>query len=77
MNYKIFQQQYDKIYSFFKTTCEPFDFLEWDGQILQVWQNNKVIEIYYPIWEFGFKDIKDYNSIKLVKSNKFRIKENK
>ncbi|MDA2921784.1 hypothetical protein MYX07_00780 [Patescibacteria group bacterium AH-259-L07] len=46
MNYKTLQQQYDKIYSFFKTTCEPFDFLEWDGQILQVWQNDGVIEIY-------------------------------
>lgn len=46
MKYKIIQQQYDKIYSFFKTTCEPFDFLEWDGKILQVWQNDRVIEGY-------------------------------
>lgn len=29
----------------------------------------------YSIWEFEFKDPKNYNSIKLVKSGKFRIKE--
>lgn len=28
------------------------------------------------IWQFQFKDAKDYNSIKLVKSGKYRIKEN-
>jgi len=28
----------------------------------------------YSIWEFRFKDIKNYNSIKLVKSKKFKIK---
>ncbi len=29
----------------------------------------------YSIWQFEFSDPKDYNSIKLVKSGKFRIKE--
>src|SRR3989338_2137584 len=29
----------------------------------------------YSIWQFEFKDPKNYNSIKLVKSGKFRIKE--
>ena len=29
----------------------------------------------YSIWRFEFSDIKNYNSIKLVKSGKFRIKE--
>lgn len=29
----------------------------------------------YSIWQFEFEDPKDYNSIKLVKSGKFRIKE--
>lgn len=29
----------------------------------------------YSIWKFEFLDIKNYNSIKLVKSGKFRIKE--
>jgi len=46
MNHKILQSQYDKIYSYFKTTCEPFDFLEWDGDDLQVWNNESVIEKY-------------------------------
>jgi hypothetical protein len=46
MDYKTLQSQYDKIYSYFKTTCEPFDFLEWDGKILQVWQNDIIIETY-------------------------------
>ena len=47
MNFENLQNQYDKIYSYFKTTCEPFDFLEWDGKILKVWLNEIVIEKYY------------------------------
>ena len=39
----IMQHQYDLIYSFFKTTTEPFDGLEWDGKILNVWLNEKII----------------------------------
>ncbi|MFH1890588.1 MAG: hypothetical protein ABIJ91_03430 [Candidatus Kuenenbacteria bacterium] len=27
---KDLQSQYDIIYSYFKTTCEPYDYLEWD-----------------------------------------------
>lgn len=46
MNYIDLQNQYDKIYSFFKTTTEPFDFLDWDGIILNVWYNNSIVEIY-------------------------------
>ena len=46
MNYIDLQNQYDKIYSFFKTTTEPFDFLDWDGAILCVWYNNSIVEIY-------------------------------
>ena len=46
MNYKKLQLQYDKIYSYFKSTTEPFDFLEWDGKSLKVWLNNEVIEKY-------------------------------
>ena len=42
----ILQTQYDKIYSYFKTTTEPFDFLEWDGKILQVWNEGFVTEKY-------------------------------
>jgi len=32
INYQKIQLQYNKIYSYFRTTCEPFDFLEWDGK---------------------------------------------
>jgi len=46
MDYQAFQSQYDKIYSYFKTTTESFYFLEWDGKVLQVWNNNMVIEVY-------------------------------
>ena len=40
------QNTYDYIYSYFKTTTEPFDFLDWDGKILQVWNGDTVVEIY-------------------------------
>ena len=46
MNYKIIQNQYDKIYSYFKTTTEPFNFLDWDGKVLEVWSKNKIVETY-------------------------------
>ncbi|MDO8555247.1 MAG: hypothetical protein Q7R75_01635 [bacterium] len=69
MNYQKAQLEYDKIYSYFKTTCEPFDLLEWNGKILNIWSNDKIIEIY------KYKDLKEFNifSIKLVKSGKYRI----
>lgn len=40
------QQQYDLIYSFFKTTTEPFDYLDWDGNSLYVFFQNEIIEVY-------------------------------
>ena len=40
------QEEYDKIYSFFKTTTEPFDELEWNGKELSVLLNDEVVEIY-------------------------------
>jgi len=46
MSYKKLQLQYDKIYSYFKTTCEAFDFLDWDGKILKVWLNGVITEKY-------------------------------
>lgn len=46
MDYKIIQNQYDQIHSYFKTTTEPFDSLEWDGKVLEVLDKNKVVEIY-------------------------------
>ncbi len=47
------QHQTDLIYAFFKTTTEPFDDLEWDGKILVVWLNEKIIERY------SFRDLKE------------------
>lgn len=47
------QHQYDLICSFLKTTTEPFDDLEWDGKILNVWLNGKIIERY------SYKDLKE------------------
>lgn len=61
MNYKILQYQYNKIYSYFKTTCEPFDFLDWDGKILKVWKNEIVIEKYL---------LKDVQKLIFNKNNK-------
>jgi len=52
VDHQVLQIQYDKIYSYFKTTTEPYDFLEWDGQILQVWDKDKVVETY------KYKDLK-------------------
>ncbi len=57
MDYQTLQSQDDKIYSYFKATTEPFDFLEWDGKILQVWNDDIVVEIY---------SLKDFNSIKML-----------
>lgn len=53
MNHTKLQSQYDKIYSYFRTTCEPFDFLEWGGKVLQVWDGNTVVEVYH-LPEMGF-----------------------
>lgn len=46
MNYKKLQSQYDKIYSYFRTTTEPFDYLEWDGKVLEVVNKDITIEKY-------------------------------
>jgi len=46
MDYQTLQTQYNKIYSYFKTTTEPFDSLEWDGKVLEVWNKDKITEIY-------------------------------
>lgn len=60
---KKLQNEYDRIYSYFKTTTEPFDFLEWDRNILRVWNNNIVVEIYH---------LKDLNSMLGSSWSKFR-----
>ncbi len=40
------QTQYDKIYTYFKSTSEPFDDLQWEGNILMVYHEDEVIEEY-------------------------------
>lgn len=54
MDYQTLQSQYDRIYSYFRTTCEPFDFLDWDGKILEVWDKDKVVETY------KYKDLRSF-----------------
>jgi len=46
IKYNNLQKQYDLLYSFFKTTTEPFDDIEWDGEVLKIWVECKVIESY-------------------------------
>lgn len=46
MNHQKIQSEYEKIYSYFKTTAEPFDFLEWDGKVLNIWSSEKIVEVY-------------------------------
>lgn len=57
MNYPI-QLEYEKIYSYFRTTCEQFDLLEWDGKILNVWRKDKIVETY------NYNDLKMLNIFK-------------
>jgi len=46
MDYKKLQIQDDKIYSYFRTTTELFDYLEYEGNDLQVWNGDVVVEKY-------------------------------
>ena len=46
MNYKKLQIQDDKIYFYFRTTTELFDYLEYEGNDLQVWNGDVVVEKY-------------------------------
>ena len=46
MSYKKLQLRYDRIYSYFKSTTEPFDFIEWNGKILLVWEDGEIVEQY-------------------------------
>jgi len=48
------QKEYDLIYSFFKTTNEPFDELDWDGSKLKVILKETVIE------EYSVTDLKEF-----------------
>ncbi|MDO8436104.1 MAG: hypothetical protein Q7S82_01795 [bacterium] len=46
IKYSLLQIQDEKIYSYFRTTTEPFDSLEWDGKVLEVWDKDKIVETY-------------------------------
>jgi hypothetical protein len=46
MSYKKYNHNTKKIYSYFKSTTEPFNFLEWDGKNLVVWNKSEIIEQY-------------------------------
>ena len=51
---ELLQLQYEKIQYFFKTTTEPFDFLEWDGKVLNVWFRDAVVE------KYEYKELKEF-----------------
>ncbi len=46
------QKQYDLIRSYFKTTTEAFDELDWDGDVLLVLLDGKIIE------EYSYEELK-------------------
>ncbi len=55
-----------------------YPFRQWQSHI-----KKKVVTLFfekvkdtYSIWQFGFNDIKRYDSIKLVKARRYRIREN-
>lgn len=47
------QRQYDLIWFYFRTTTEPYDELDWDGEVLLVLLNNKIIE------KYSYEDLKE------------------
>jgi len=57
-----------------------YPFRQWQNhtrkKVITLFFNKDPDEKVYSIWQFEFEDPKNYNSIKLVRSGKFRIKEN-
>ncbi len=55
-----------------------YPFKQWKNhtkkKIITLFFNKDHIQNIYSIWQFEFTNIDDYNSIKLVKSGKFKIK---
>ena len=49
------QNEYEKIQRYFKNTTEEFDFLEWDGKVLNVFFKKNVIE------KYSKKDLRNLN----------------
>lgn len=56
-----------------------YPFRQWQTQtkkkVITLFFDKASGEDVYSIWQFEFKDPNNYNSIRLVKSGKFRIKE--
>jgi len=56
-----------------------YPFRQWqtftDKKVKTLFFEKEKGEDVYSVWQFKFEDIQNYNSIKLVKSGKFRIKE--
>ncbi|MCG2689993.1 hypothetical protein L6252_01805, partial [Candidatus Parcubacteria bacterium] len=56
-----------------------YPFRQWQEQtkkkVITLFFDKENKEDAYSIWQFEFENPKDYNSIKLVRSGKFRIKE--
>lgn len=42
----LLEKKLNLIQSWLKTTSEPFDAWDWDGKILTIWLNDKLIEKY-------------------------------
>lgn len=49
----LLEKRLDLIQSWLKTTSEPFDDWDWDGNILTIWLNDK------PIEKYANKDLKE------------------
>ncbi len=56
-----------------------YPYRQWQSKtkkkVVTLFFDKKIGENIYSMWEFEFTDSKNYNSIKLVKSGKFKIKE--
>ncbi len=56
-----------------------YPFRQWQNctkkEVITLFFEKNKNENIYSIWEFKFRDIRNYNSIKLVKSGKYKIKE--
>lgn len=46
MGILLLQKRLELIQSWLKTTSEPFDDWDWDGETLTIWLNDKLIEKY-------------------------------
>lgn len=56
-----------------------YPYRQWQSQtqkkVITLFFDKKKVENIYSIWQFEFEDPQNYNSIKLIKSGKFKIKD--